>query len=446
MPIYNVTIEAQGPLLLGSGLSLDNVQSSRHFIAGSVWRGAIARTILDDLGLRANENSAPVADLPESFQQVFLPASSQAKQAMRFGFLYPVRERQADCIGNHALPLPLTAHTCKQADGFPDRGHGVFDSLRNRIRTLIPNPEEHNSHRLLQCPICGGRLERLRGYIYQQPAKATADIAATYSRVKLGTRSFVHVGLNRYTETAQEQILFVQDSLTPGSGKTAGVEKPLSFVGQLYGSTAQYELLQELLETHFIPAQADGSYELRIGSARSRGMGNATLTLSGPVPAVSLAAQVDAFQPRGSAGPLDPNHLYAALTLHAPLQLLDRIGETVMVPTVETLRAYSRLVPMGLTVCNEATIVEAETWTGWSGAWRLPKPIQSAVAAGSVIVVRVPRAEQTQLLDFLEEIAENGLGERCAEGWGELHLCDPFHIIFDEADAMTQGAEHNGKQ
>lgn len=63
--------------------------------------------------------------------------------------------------------------------------------------------------------------------------------------------------------------------------------------------------------------------------------------------------------------------------------------------------------------------------------WGLPKPLTSALAAGSVLVFRAPAGERETVLTFLQEVEEHGLGERRAEGWGEVVACDPFHVAFD---------------
>ena len=99
------------------------------------------------------------------------------------------------------------------------------------------------------------------------------------------------------------------------------------------------------------------------------------------------------------------------------------------------LRAYVSTVPSDLEPLPKASILEQETWSGWSAAWGLPKPVTPAIAAGSVLAFRAPAGERQAVLAFLQEVEENGLGERRAEGWGEVIACDPFHVIFDAGGA-----------
>lgn len=61
---------------------------------------------------------------------------------------------------------------------------------------------------------------------------------------------------------------------------------------------------------------------------------------------------------------------------------------------------------------------------GWHQQWGLPRPSYIGLAAGSCIVFE----SQTGTLDKnkLEEIMQNGLGERRAEGFGEVHFNPPL--------------------
>ena len=417
-----VRLTATGPLLLGSGLPIGNVRVSESFVAGSVWRGAIARVVLERLGSRSY-SGRPTTDspLPPAFTDLF-----SGQSPARFGFLYPLIGERKDCIAWTAAPLPLTARTCKRQPGFHQpKGHGVYDGLLNRLRETRP---------LGQCPACGERLERMRGFASAPAGQAAVD------QEKLGTRSLVRVGLNRYTETAQDQMLYVQDVLEPGH-EANGQPKALAFVGWWRGSAAQAEQLQTLLQTYGLPTE-NGGYHLRIGSARARGLGAVELHLSSPQPlvAVTLGAAIEervtalTHQLTGGTGPTA--HLYATLTLRAPLQLLDEWGVPTTQLTVPLLQAYAGTLPAGLQILTHSSVVEQEQMSGWSAAWGLPKPLAPALAAGSVVALRAPTNERQALLEFLTAVAQHGLGERRAEGLGDLVVCDPFHTEYDEQKAQ----------
>ncbi len=420
MPRLNVTLEARGPLLLGTGLAVGNVQESRSYVAGSVWRGALARTVLQARGQFQHSGrpvtfSAPAAD----FADVFL-----GSKAARFGFLYPARAAEG-------MPIPLTARTCKQKPGFGRFGHGFYDGLLNRLREAADGQRAYTRGEDKECPHCAGRLERRRGFMGRMPG----DAADSYHEARPGRRAFVRVGLNRYTETAQEQVLYTLEALTPPAGDE-NAEASITFVGSWWGTTEQEQILQTWLQEYLLPE--DAGYRLDVGTARARGMGHAILRLTSAgeeedtFREEELAARLKSFQPAADGQPTDPAHLYAALTLRSPLVLVDGRGLPAQRITPDLLRAYNPNMPSGLEVLSDYSVLERETWTGWSAAWGLPKPVTTVISAGSVIALRVPMSQQAQLLDYLATLAGEGLGEHRSEGFGEVLVCDPFHIAFDE--------------
>jgi CRISPR-associated protein Csx10 len=413
MEQLDIYLEAQGPVLIGKGLARGNVQTSREYVPGSVWRGTIAGIILDGLGLRKH-NGRPIANEAHdpAFRRIFL---GDASPAARFGFLYPVRERLEQVGRRNTLLIPLTARTCKLNPGFKPKGHGVYDGVMNRLREAAAN-EQLYRRGLSKCPVCGQRIVRLRGF--------AARYDKQYERMSVGTRSFVRVGLNRYTETAQKGVLYVLDALVPDPD-------PLTFVGTWYGSEHQGHDLRLLLHKYLLPAP-EGGYSFRIGTARARGMGEVRLRFATRAAMTSLEQRFEQFQPLKNGKRLDSEHLYAVLTFRSPLQLLDEHGIPTTYITRDTLEAYDSDVPQGLKVLHDYSIVEQEVWTGWSAAWGLPKVVAPALAAGGVLIVRAPKDERVKLLSWLSTIEGEGLGERRAEGWGEILVCDRFHLDHDE--------------
>ncbi|HBY93092.1 MAG TPA: hypothetical protein DEP84_03860 [Chloroflexi bacterium] len=417
MPKLEIFLESLSPLLVGTGLAIGNVQSGRKYIPGSAWRGAVASLILSGLRQRKHSGRPVAVTEPDPlFRQAFL-----GQDAARFGFLYPVSRDAADLAGTTTLPIPLTARTCKHAKGF--EGHGVYDGLLNRLREAAEGIHPY-SREAGQCPRCRQRMDRMRGFA------ARVYPAESYITTKVGRRSYVRVGLNRYTETAQDQVLYVLDAVVPDREKD-GREKPLTFVGAWHGNDQQLQTLRFLLDNHLLP-HTKGGYELSIGTARARGMGQVCLHLGNPLASSHLEERLRRFQPQAGGGPLDADHLYAALTLRSPLLLLDEFGLLVAQVTAAALEAYCPNVPPELEVLSEYSVVEQESGTGWAAAWGLPKPVMPALAAGSVLVVRAPGRRRDELLDFLTSLEAEGLGERRAEGWGEVLVCDPFHVIHDE--------------
>ncbi|HIC92883.1 MAG TPA: hypothetical protein EYP09_01340 [Anaerolineae bacterium] len=425
MPRIKVIVEAKEHIFLGSGLPVENIQTSRNFIAGSVLRGALARAILQPLGLwkpkEGIRGGAPQASLPEGFAEVFL-----AEPPARFGFLYPiwkVGENGEEPEKAETFPIPLTAFTCKAQGGFGKGGHGVYDELLSGILRTIGVETAVTR----KCPKCGEPLQRMRGF--------AARIGDAYRRIEVHPRLQVGVGLNRLTETAEGGILYTQEALPPhqriekGNGQME--DRFLHFVGYWRMSSEQWKTLRKLLED-FVPTD-DGGYYLRIGTARARGMGAVVIRwIEKPAPELpALEKRLEDFQPRGTdRQELDPAHWYFVLTLRSPLLIYDDYGLPTPRLTPDALNDYVTSLPKGLEFLEKASVIEREEWSGWSAVWGLPKPVVTAIAAGSVLTFRAPRGEKDAVLAFLQEVEEYGLGERRAEGWGEAVACDPFHVKF----------------
>ncbi len=67
---------------------------------------------------------------------------------------------------------------------------------------------------------------------------------------------------------------------------------------------------------------------------------------------------------------------------------------------------------------------------GWNTGQRLPKDTELVTKLGSVFVFRTDDIERWN--GPLAELEVNGLGERTAEGFGEVCICDAFHVAGRE--------------
>lgn len=418
---WQVRLRVEGPLLVGRGAATQNVQLGRDYIPGSVWRGAVAEAVLRAADALAPGNAhGQAAELPSEFGSVFGPET-------RFGFLYPVPGEGWD-----GFPLPLTVHSCKARPGFAggagDRakgngGHGVVDLLPVRLRRHVGLAEELPSG----CRVCAERLDRYRGLGARK--LAAPGQANAYKAVKVRRQLLVRVGLDRRTETAADGVLYALDAQVPGR------DGALYFTGSWCGTPQAREALERLLDSAC--PRINSGWEVRVGTARARGLGRAVLEITKAAtekqPVLPpLEARLEAFQPRREDGQLAaPDHLYFALLLRAPLLVRDAGGVACGRPDARVLAQYVTCLPDKLEFLETLSVLEWESWDGWAMAWGLPKPVQAALAPGSVLVYRAPAGERRAVLTFLEEVENAGLGERTTEGWGEVVACDPLHLECD---------------
>ncbi len=357
------------PLLIGGGMDVRNVRRSRPFIPGSVLRGSLAVEMI-----RAAED---MPGLKELFEALFL-----GDRPAMFDPLYPTYE-----LSDEVIPAPVTAVTCKD--------YGVEHLLAD---TLISRMRPDRSSRQI-CPKCeGGRLERWRGFISRGKDMGYVSLS------DVPRKMHVKVGLNRYTETAEEGILYALEAIEP----------KLIFQGKLRIDEGMWGKLEGFLKMRF--KREDEGYRIRIGGGRARGYGLAILSFRRSSH-VSIEERLEGFQ--GAIA--DPRHIYFTLTAISPVLILSETGESEMNLPAGMIAEWVEPIP-------EGTMVEAEELTGWSEAWGMPKPILQAIGAGSVFTFRAPASKRGELIPILRRIHMEGIGERRAEGLGRVSICDPFHL------------------
>jgi CRISPR-associated protein Csx10 len=411
-----VVLKAKSPLVLGSGPTRQFVWESRSFIAGSVLRGTLAQEILRGLGVQKQLDFQRLQEKEKSINDPRFSTVFLSRPPARFGWLYPVYIEPENVFDVEVFPAPCTAFACKP---YAEK-HGVWDLLQLRLHQALALRQERIE---VSCPQCPKekkeRIERWRGYVIRKPK-------GEYEALKdVDRRLVVRVGLNRGTETAEEQILYTLEAILPHKN-SGGKIKSLFFVGFCTMTQEQYESLRSLLDEFFL--SEDGGYRLRIGTARARGLGEAVLILREMSTSNNLPSRLNEFQPKDEeAKPLDSKHIYFSLTARSPVLVLNHVGLPTPDLSSEILKSYAA-IPTDLELLPEVSSVEQELVTGWSQAWGLPKPLSSAIAAGSVFTYRAPAEERKAVLQFLEFVETHGLGERLAEGFGELIACEPFHV------------------
>jgi len=373
-----LTLTATSPIAVGEWMtSRSNVRESLSYIPGGVLRGALAQLVLEQLG--THKTSRRTLDTNTSLQQAF--DSVFGKEGARFSFLMP--------FGESWIPAPATALFNKQND------HYLYDTLFALLRG--------ESYEMV-CPKTGERLERGRGYL-----EHTAD---GWQKAKLPKKTtYVRVGLNRKTEAAEEGALYAIEA----------IEAPAIFRGFVdCPNSACYQALQQILDTL---RWRDGQIKLHIGSARSRGFG-----------AVELHCDEESSSPPNFA--LDEFKQRAGkpvftLLVRTPAIVYDACGQPAEALTPDILREYVPNLPQSVQLCHEATRIERELISGWSGAWGMPKPVQQAFASGSVFTYTYDAADTHALSPCLQQITLTPIGARTAEGYGQLVVNSQYHLDCD---------------
>jgi CRISPR-associated protein Csx10 len=84
----------------------------------------------------------------------------------------------------------------------------------------------------------------------------------------------------------------------------------------------------------------------------------------------------------------------------------------------------------------DARLVRSFTTTttvgGWNVSWQRPKPTAVATTMGSVFVFQVTGKLTDAHYMALARLEQDGIGERRAEGYGQIRICDEFHLLPPE--------------
>jgi CRISPR-associated protein Csx10 len=279
---------------------------------------------------------------------------------------------------------PLSVRRCRNR---PEE-HATVDALLASASGRLPNAE---------C-ICGAK--RGPGHGYPEPIEDDR-----YRDHKPPQQLRYHVQIDGATRRTRTGQFFAMRTLNAGQ----------RMMGRICATEAAYEDLRALLP--------DG-VDLWVGRGRSRGQGQLALERMLPCPLDDLGARI-----RKMSGNrlLAQDRIWFSVTFLSPAILLDEwllyrsylLGEDIGLPEYTLAGWFSRTVKV----------------SGWHAAAGLPKGEAVAVSAGSAFLFSrqaegVAREEEYErLATALASVEEWGVGERCAEGFGEAVVSHDLHNL-----------------
>jgi CRISPR-associated protein Csx10 len=68
--------------------------------------------------------------------------------------------------------------------------------------------------------------------------------------------------------------------------------------------------------------------------------------------------------------------------------------------------------------------------SGWNAAWGLMKDVELVTNKGAVYLFSTTQVEPW--IQALEQLEMHGVGERTCEGFGQVQVCNEFHLVFRE--------------
>ena len=412
MKRIHLTITAQAPLAIGQRKPGGSVSEAMDYIPGTVIRGAIAGKILQQAQGQQPEPG-------DSFYALFLDDSSAI-----FQNAYPAISNLGKgeyTVGDgDVYLLPATALSSKTDSGFKPNQAGVFDSLIDSFCA--------REHGLFYEPnsIEGDRVEPFSGFYSRTKGR--------YVSHSISKRLLTRVGINRRRTTAQDEILYSIEVMNESQGKNR--PQPTVYSGSVL--IEDDELATDLHQ--FIGCHRD---LFRLGGSTSRGLGKVKFCarqeeVSRPVDDVKNRIAAfntclderwklwNAFGPRPS--PVE-DKLFFALALQSDAILTENWRRT-MVISEDMLCQFTGLSRDGVEL--HMTYSSYDYRSGWNAAWGLPKDVELITKMGSVFLFSVPENQTEQWQTKLAYLELQGIGDRTAEGFGQIKVCDEFHQVMRE--------------
>jgi CRISPR-associated protein Csx10 len=68
--------------------------------------------------------------------------------------------------------------------------------------------------------------------------------------------------------------------------------------------------------------------------------------------------------------------------------------------------------------------------SGWNSAWGLMKDMELVINQGGVYLFSTTQPDSWK--QELANLESRGIGERTGEGFGQVEICSPFHLVFRE--------------
>jgi len=345
-------------------------------------------------------------------------------------------------------PLPMTAMAPKATDQPPPPQDMLIERVcyeRLQPAALIFSPTDDK-----------GRVwETVTGF-YAPPG--SDDVSEQVMR-KVDQRVFTRVAINRRRGTAEDQLLYSPLALSEvNTSRVYHWEKDTSSQQEI-ATSVKDDFWSLFLGSVTVP---DGNSEViqavaqitRLGGRSTSGMGLVEVNAEErePETATEIQQRVEQLTARFTQriawyedfGSNEEWHLTGSLftiTLLSDAILYEKGWLPTMVLTSEMLqeatRVYAQRLGDSITTCKagiEATLVRSfaayGVVGGWNVMWNTHKPAEISTQMGSVFLFSTTQPLDADACTLLAMLQQDGIGERRAEGYGQLRVCDEFHMEY----------------
>lgn len=416
-----ILLVAESPLCLSDTKPYGRFFPTKRYVPGGSLRGAFAAALI----------KAGIGPDTKAFKMLFLD-----DECMRFGNAYPAKGKQSSYL------IPKSAATCKISPGFKNEGtvtepeqHGVVDVV---VPNLIYETGLTKGIPIIKKQICPDKECKSD----LQPVPFSYYYRATkYDSHQATTRVVTRTALSRRLRTTHEEKLFSLETLPAGE----------CFAGRIDGLIDEAKTL--LASFH------NGT--LHIGADKSCGLGKVRIEFEKPDDVKGVEQRLFGFNQKVKAGFAalcsafgkdDPSKdkIYFTLDLLSDMLLLnpETLEPYASLPQVRDeqgqINEIYRELFQDLNIRLQASYASSELVSGWNSAHKRPKEVRLAIEKGSVFLFEaqvnnlhfedpdtVAFDEKEQLIELLEHLEQQGMGDLREEGFGWLQICDPFHYEME---------------
>ena len=406
----DLEIKARSPLAIGKQKPDGSVSEADEYISGSVIRGAISAQVLQQAGQSSNDFSTNGGD----FQNLFL-----GDRPAIFQNAYPD-------FANHPIAaqvMPLTALSSKNKSGFKPENNGVFDTLIDRFCA-----EAYGHLYDPNCPTDGDRVDAYTGFY----GKINDKGKDKYYKASVDKRLLTRVGINRRRAVSEEQILY--------SIEVMNESKPQKSEPRIYRSSIYIEdddlaaNLQQFIESN--------SHQFRFGGSTSRGLGKTEITTTLSKQAKSdLEQQVNKFNQKlakrwkewqifgNPQEDITNNRKFFTLDLQSDAILTEQWRRSTVISEA-ILKQFTGIADPSLKL--HVAYSSYDYRSGWNAAWGLMKDVELVTNRGGVYLFSVTGDRIAEWLEALRLLEISGIGDRTSEGFGQVQVCNDFHLVLRE--------------
>lgn len=379
--IVRLEIEALAPLAFPERKPGTQFNRSLNYIPGAAIFGALGQRLGED------------------------PANLPLLRAVRCHNAYPALNGD-----QWVRPLPATA--------IQPKGEEVtlHDSLYQRVCWERQQPEA-----LVYAPTSAdGRPWEAGGAKFYTLQNGTISFRNVQQRMQ------TRVGINRQRGTAQADRLYTVLAIREVIPNQAAFV-PTRFLGSVFVPNQASQIVEAELEkiTHLGGRQTTGLGAVKVVKIDDTHPKEDAASLCSRINAMTERFRQQAalyHQLGGDDWPIN-GHIFTVNLLADAILLEDG-----WIPTQEFSAAQLKAL-----TSIDATLIRSFTTTktvgGWHTLWQRHKPTYVAVAMGGVFVFATEQPLSDDQIQTLAELQRTGIGERRQEGYGQVRICDEFHLL-----------------